>query len=109
MNALPDNPNSATRLLPQDSYPFEIIGRTAKTITVKELKHLTFKDGFEPSGYCNGFPVWDHYYTAAEIATLADPNGRVMTLRMHKDGRYYDSAGIPFAIGFARYYRNFAD
>ncbi|WP_155855165.1 hypothetical protein [Actinotalea ferrariae] len=103
----------ATQVFPQDRYPYVVVAvsRTGHAIWVKPLKTVSTQTGHEPAGRCNGFPVWDHTYTDAEVKALVDQHAEPTKLTRRGDGRYrpVGSGELAFGLGQARYFRNYAD
>lgn len=64
-----------------DSIAWEVIGRTAKTITVRGMDRgdVIASDGFP--------------YPVVTYAALPDPAGPVLTLRVRKDGSFRTGPG----------------
>lgn len=62
----------ATQFYPQDRYPYVVVeaSRTGHAIWVRPLECVSTRTGHAPAGSCNGFPVWDHEYTDAELEAL---------------------------------------
>jgi hypothetical protein len=93
----------ATLCYPEDKVPYVVTAIKGNTVIVQSVN----SDDLPKSGDCNGFPVFDHTFTAEELEARKVPQTAV-TLRCHKDGRWYNSGGTRFVIGYARYFRNYA-
>lgn len=98
----------ATLCYPQDKYPLLITKVTAKTICVR-MVHTSGDTApdIKPADRCNGFPVFDYQYSAEELQKAA--YGEEIRCYKRQNNRYYTKGGSPIALGFARYYRNYAD
>lgn len=96
----------ATLVYPDDRYLFRItaVSKSGHKITMEWI--LT--TGLKPDDYCNGFTVFDHIYTAEEIAA-APASKDIRHAYRNKDGKYRVGGSIPVIIGTARYRRNYAD
>lgn len=92
----------ATLCYPTDRRPYVIIHVTKTTVDVLPVS----TEGLEPDGKCNGFPVYDHRFDVTNLMDRAEP-GAARAFR-DKSGRYH-LGGIRLAIGYAHYYRNYAD
>lgn len=84
----------ASYCYPSDSYPATIISRTEKEIVVQERDTGPNKR------------VWPEQ----EFDTFPNPNGRIMTFTLRKNGRWVEKGNdmwsYPYlAIGYARLYQ----
>lgn len=98
----------ATLLYPQDRYGYVItrVSPSGKTVWVQPLAPVSAETGHEPARYDGPWPVWSHTYTDAERDTMRQEHGAERQVRLTKRG--WQSNGTPFAIGAARYHRNYS-
>ena len=103
----------ATEVFPQDRYPLQIVkvSPTGHAIWVVPVLHVGPSTGHTPAGLCNGFPVWDHTYTRAELGALTLATKRCAEKATRRNDGTYRLVGSQtrIAVGSAHYYRNFAD
>jgi len=94
----------ATLVYPEDRYPYIIIGvsPSGHRITLQEVQ----AKAVAPADTHNGFPVFDHVYSEAELAQ-AELLKRTVTATRRRDGSYY-VGGSKMEIGQARYYRDYS-
>lgn len=101
---------------PQDSYGMVVVTATATTVKVAGMPTNPDWTGGVPARYDGPFPVWSHTYTDEQRAeylarVLADPEPRLRTFTLRKDGRWYEK-GTPMrermylSTDGARYHRN---
>lgn len=67
------------QVLVTDSVIYEVIGRTAKTVTVRTTRQALGADGL---------PLSKGTYPYISTAQTSNPDGEVITLRERKDGTY---------------------
>lgn len=102
--------DGATEHLFADKLPYVVVrvSKTGHKVTLAPLKDVNLTTGHKPAGDHNGFPVWDHTYTAEELTTLRYDDGRTIDAFRQVDGRY-KSARSRITFDGARYFRNYAD
>lgn len=101
----------ATKLYPQDKYPLRIVkvSPTGHAIWVDEVRTVGGATGHAPNGNCNGYPVWDHTYTDADLDQFTEP-GYTQKATRRADGTYRLVGEQPVLwVSRACYFRNFAD
>lgn len=110
MENMPQVGQGATEFLPQDRWGYVItkVSKSGRQITLARLETPDLTTGHKPAGDCNGFPVWDHTYTDEELQTMQRP-GEIKAFYSENAGCYRIGGYAPLSVGFARYYRNFAD
>lgn len=110
MENMPQVGQGATEFLPQDRWGYVVtkVSKTGRKITLNRLETPSLSTGHQPEGNCNGFPVWDHTYTDEELQTMRR-DGDVYAFYSDKRGGFTIGGYAPVSVGFARYYRNFAD
>ena len=97
----------ATLIYPQDRYPWVVVGG-AKSGHYLFVAPVEYRDlPMESSGTHNGFPVNDRTYTSEECLAHVRFAGATRITRK-RDGKYTDH-GTPFALGVARYRRDWSD
>lgn len=94
----------ATLAYPQDRCPYVVVAVGARTVKVLPLR----TDGLDPTGQCNGFPVFDYVFSAEQITERVQLNMLPKTAYRRKCGNFY-LGGTLLLVGRARYFRNFAD
>jgi hypothetical protein len=102
----------ATEVFPQDHWPMRIVRvtDTGSAIWVVPVGTVNLSTGHSPARRCNGYPVWDHTYTDAELDTLTEATRTPMEATRRSDGRYrLVGQAAEIAVGAARYVRNYAD
>lgn len=103
----------ATEVLPQDRYPYVVVGKatSGKTVWLKPLRTVSRATGHEPARECGGFPVRDHTYTEDELVALVEPTAELTRVTRRANGRWVKTGtrDVEFLFGHARYYRNYAD
>jgi hypothetical protein len=102
----------ASKLYPQDTYPMRIVkvSDTGHAIWVLPVRSVSTVTGHTPAGSCNGFPVWDHTYTDAELEALTETHVEPAKATRRGDGTYRLAGGqTQIGVGYARYFRNYAD
>lgn len=98
-----------TLCYPQDSYPYVVVrvSDSGKTVWVKALKTVDLNTGHKPARFDGPFPVWDHTYTEEERASMVADYANERLVRLSKHG-YWTSKGANFAVGGARFHRNYS-
>ena len=110
---LPTVGQGATKCYPTDKYPMRVVkvSVTGHAIWVLPVKSVDMSTGHLPDGTCNGFPVWDHTYTEAELDLLTSTHPSYAQKATHRQDGTYRLVGTEtqVAVGHARLYRNYAD
>ena len=99
--------------VPTDRYPMRVVKVSASghAIWCLPVRSVDMTTGHLPAGTCNGFPVWDHTYTEAELDLLTDAHPAfAQKATRRQDGSYcLVGSEVQIAVGHARLYRNYAD
>ena len=110
---LPVAGQGATKSYPTDKYPMRVmkVSATGHAIWVLPVRSVDTTTGHLPDGTCNGFPVWDHTYTDAELDLLTDSHPAFAQKATRRQDGTYCLVGTEtqIDIGYARLYRNYAD
>lgn len=102
----------ATLVYPTDRYPMRIarVSPTGHAIWVLPVSRDLHAQGVRPAYSCNGYPVWDHEYSDAELDALTHTDAALTKATRRHDGTYRLTGGqTQIAVGQAQYFRNFAD
>lgn len=100
----------ATEHLHTDKLPYVVVGisDTGHTIELVQLRSVGGDTGHEPHGYHNGFPVWAHTYTDAELISMREGDEHVTLAKRGRDGAFRSGRCL-FSFDGAQLFRNYAE
>lgn len=95
---------------PQDRYPLMVtrVSPSGKTAWVKSVRTVDRSTGHEPDRFDGPFPIWDHTYTAEELAELVNEAAPEMMVRRSRDGLSWSLNGTHVSSGGATFKRNYS-
>lgn len=99
MKTTHDNKKFANHVGYSDVHPYEVINASTsgKVLTVRSMAAVRDPD-WKPEMVAGGFAGHCTNQNAQQWIITPDPKGIVVKIRLHKDGRWYDSHKARYAL-----------